>query len=468
MVYNRDTMAYDEDPTENIGSVTVSAKFLKNPFNFRYMVASSDIYLTPLSHLCALVWGAIRLEAIKMWEELFPGYPCWLILSADTIRNKVEDLNRVCTQNTVLQCYDVKQYYTNVPLQDLKTRLTDVATRVYRRQTNRLTGGRTWVNNDHQTYIQVHEKSTGRKHSFVRLTPQAAAQKRNSNRNTKTISLQQAIKLATTIIFNTFFWLGNAVLLQTIGIPMGANPSPAFADLYLFSYEFDFVSRMWAHEDDRDILLRWFSVIARFQDDIFAGEAPYFLRAHDRQQFWSTDHPHTSTFDERDFPHRGIYPCQYLTIEREQLSSSKVNHQDVTIFRVVTWSKSNRRTIKFHTKMYSKIDKLKSTGQSFVFYPDVDTFLSPKCTYGIVLSRAYAFARRCSQAESFVEANIRLISHLVMVKHYNLAKCLLRLRRFCIRRPHLYGAKSWRTHYYKASRQLYAMRNNPNAAHGNQ
>ena len=31
MVYNRDIMAYDEDPTENIGSVTVSAKFLKNP-----------------------------------------------------------------------------------------------------------------------------------------------------------------------------------------------------------------------------------------------------------------------------------------------------------------------------------------------------------------------------------------------------------------------------------------------------
>jgi len=338
-LYDPDTMQYTEVPTENIGAVTVSAKFLKDPFNFRYMVASSDIYLTPLSKLCALVWGAIRLEAIDMWNDLFPNFPCWLILSADKIRKKVEALNLVSNQSTVLQCYDVKQYYTNVPLQDLERRLTEVATKIYRRHTNKLTGGRTWVNNDHQTYLQVHEKNTGKKYSFVRLTPQAAAQSKNSNRNTKSISLEQAVKLASTIIFNTFFWLGNAILLQTIGIPMGANPSPAFADIYLFYYEFEFVRHMWADEADREILHRWFSVIARFQDDIFAAEAPMLCRALDLREHWSPDHKHSSrAHHDTHFPYRGIYPCQFLTIEREQFTDSTdaANHQDITIYRSVT------------------------------------------------------------------------------------------------------------------------------------
>ena len=118
--------------------------------------------------------------------------------------------------------------------------------------------------------------------------------------------------------------------------------------------------------------------------------------------------------------------------------------------------------IKFHTKMYSKTEKLKHTGQSFVFYPDVDTMLSPKCKYGIVFSRAFAFARRCSLAEMFVEANVQLISYLVEVKNYDIARCLTRLRKFCVKRPHLYGAKSWRTHYCKICPKVFKIRQNAN------
>ena len=100
-------------------------------------------------------------------------------------------------------------------------------------------------------------------------------------------------------------------------------------------------------------LLRWFNVIARFQDDIFAGEAPMLLRARDRPEWWSPDHKSSSAIEEeRAFPYRGIYPCQFLTIEREQFGPDEVNHQDITIYRSITRTRHGA-VVKFHTKMYS-------------------------------------------------------------------------------------------------------------------
>ena len=49
------------------------------------------------------------------------------------------------------------------------------------------------------------------------------------------------MKLAEFIVVNAYFMLGDQLFLQTLGIPMGANPSPAFADLYLMAYEIQFM-----------------------------------------------------------------------------------------------------------------------------------------------------------------------------------------------------------------------------------
>ena len=175
IVQDEDTREWPDAPSENIGEVSASGKFLKDPFNFRYMVASANIYLTPLSVLTAQVWGAVRLEAIDLWTEAFPGVPCWLILSGDQILPKIEHLNRIATSKTTLRCYDVKQYYTNVPLQDLHDKLGDVAEMVFARGTATLTGGNADPNNGYETYLIIHSKSSGKKHEWRRLTPAQAA-----------------------------------------------------------------------------------------------------------------------------------------------------------------------------------------------------------------------------------------------------------------------------------------------------
>jgi hypothetical protein len=43
------------------------------------------------------------------------------------------------------------------------------------------------------------------------------------------------------LIENIFVFFGGRVFQQTVGIPMGTNWVPLFADLLLYSYEADFI-----------------------------------------------------------------------------------------------------------------------------------------------------------------------------------------------------------------------------------
>ena len=43
---------------------------------------------------------------------------------------------------------------------------------------------------------------------------------------------------------NCYFTVGKTVLRQAIGIPMCIDPAPFWANLYLYSYEEDYISDM--------------------------------------------------------------------------------------------------------------------------------------------------------------------------------------------------------------------------------
>ena len=44
------------------------------------------------------------------------------------------------------------------------------------------------------------------------------------------------------LISKSFFTVGNLVFLQSIGIPMGIDPAPFLANLYLYHFESEFIS----------------------------------------------------------------------------------------------------------------------------------------------------------------------------------------------------------------------------------
>ena len=61
-----------------------------------------------------------------------------------------------------------------------------------------------------------------------------------------------------------YFTIGNCVLLQTIGIPMGIDPAPFWANLHLHKYEGDFINKL-IHSDK--LRARKYHGAYRFIDD---------------------------------------------------------------------------------------------------------------------------------------------------------------------------------------------------------
>ena len=75
-------------------------------------------------------------------------------------------------------------------------------------------------------------------------------------------SLKQAICY---LIENSYFSLGNMIFLLIIGIPMGVDPAPFFANLFLFYYESEWIKSKFKTNPE---IVRFFFYIFRFIDDL--------------------------------------------------------------------------------------------------------------------------------------------------------------------------------------------------------
>jgi hypothetical protein len=59
--------------------------------------------------------------------------------------------------------------------------------------------------------------------------------------STKKFSETDIFNMLEFLIDNIFVLFGGRVFQQTVGIPMGTNCAPLLADLFLYSYEEDFI-----------------------------------------------------------------------------------------------------------------------------------------------------------------------------------------------------------------------------------
>ena len=69
------------------------------------------------------------------------------------------------------------------------------------------------------------------------------------------------------LIDNIYVRFGNSVFRQVIGIPMGTNCAPLLADLFLHTFEDDFMVKTMKHDITKAIQ---FSNTFRYNDDLFS------------------------------------------------------------------------------------------------------------------------------------------------------------------------------------------------------
>ena len=146
-------------------------------------------------------------------------------------------------QNNVenIATYDFSTLCTNIPHDiphdKLKTRMADVISKAYE--------------GSGKTYISVYRTSA----SFVN----------KHNKDTKAYTKDQLIEMMNYLIDNCYVTCGDSLFRQKIGIPMGTDCAPFLANLFLYSYEHEWMMKM---KKTNPQLARQFNRSARYIDDL--------------------------------------------------------------------------------------------------------------------------------------------------------------------------------------------------------
>lgn len=177
------------------------------------------------------------------------------------------------------------------------------------------------------------------------------------------------------IVDNAIFAAGNRAMRQLIGIPMGTDPAPFMANLYLF-YEYHYMKRMT--EQDYGAAKKFYSYIRRFIDDLVALNNGEHLGNH-----W-----------------KNIYP-EELILNLENKSTDSASFLDLQI---------DRENLNFKTKIYDKRDAFKF---EIINYPDITGNIPAGPAYGVCSGQLLRIARNTTKWTDFVSRAKLLISKLL-------------------------------------------------------
>ena len=121
---------------------------------------------------------------------------------------------------TSIKSFDFSTLFTTIPHQKLKDRLTSITRNAF-----------IFINgNRRYKYLVLGHEET----YFV---------KEHSDSKNK-YSEDDIIKMLEFLVNNIFVVFSEKVFQQTVGIPMGTNCAPLLADIFLYSYEADFIQSL--------------------------------------------------------------------------------------------------------------------------------------------------------------------------------------------------------------------------------
>lgn len=298
------------------------------------------------------------------------------------------------------ETYDFTTLYTTLDLTDLKQRLGVLVDRLYDRR-------RSTPN------LQV----TAKRQEAGKWLTNAQARKIKPTATTRVVQANQLKEWIQFLVDNTFIGFAGQVYRQKVGIPMGTNCAGLLANLYLYTFELDFMENLIRANDLAKVEL--FMNTCRYIDDVCAMGNDFF-----------------STHLYKDANQIGIYPKDSLTLKRT-CSGTSCNYLDLHIFH-------NRTG--WHTRIYDKRLEPQFRMINFIRFPDIDSAISDSAKYGVVISQLHRFSRLCSYRSDFIKEVVSLLYTLVK-KGYNRRVMFRQVKAFLLRRPQLYVSFSSRKLY---------------------
>ncbi|CAH3182209.1 unnamed protein product [Porites lobata] len=273
----------------------------------------------------------------------------WIINnSLDVIRaleEKQLSLNHVST-------WDFSTLYTSLPHAPLKKQLHDLLERVFN------TKGKSFIATNNFRTFWTNDRTSTRYTYF---------------------SCRELCLAIDFLIDNIYVRFASFVFRQVIGIPMGTNSAPLLADLFLHTFEYDFMVKTMKQDITKAIQ---FSNTFQYIDDLFS------VNNLDFGNYISAIYP--SELELKDTSTSSTEVC-YLDTETHKglnpygfLLDTNIKTGDNTPFRI------------------SIYDKRKDFAFRIVNFPHMDSNSPANPAYGVYISQLVRYARICTSKVDFI------------------------------------------------------------------
>ena len=331
-------------------------KMHKSPVKHRFIAGSSKCTTKQLSNLLTKMLTVIKtgLEKYCSIKTSRTGVNnMWILKNSINLLSSLGHLG--VHRATSIQTFDFFILYTSIPHDLLKSRINNIINNAFKHK-----NGATRC-----TQIKV-----GRNKSYLTSDILNGDNKYAANDICKTTEF---------LVDNIYVRFGGQLFWQIFGIPVGRNCAPLLADVFLYSYENDFLDKLI--KEGKRKLARKFNLSYRCIDDLISFNDERF------KEFISD-----------------IYPKE-LTISETIESSSVASYLDLLFIR----DKSNSIT----TKLYDKRD---TSCFHIVNFPFMSSNIPSAPTYGVYVSQLIRYACCCSNYSDFLlrhRALVTLVTRLL-------------------------------------------------------
>jgi hypothetical protein len=183
------------------------------------------------------------------------------------------------------------------------------------------------------------------------------------------------------LVASTYLVNGQLISHQVLGIPMGTNCAPILANLYLYWYESNFMSRLTAKDQ---ALAQSFHMTFRLIDDVLSVDNAEFIK-----------------YATMSHEEGGIYPAALL-LNNTSLDSSTV----VFLGMKLSLGEADGRL------NITVFDKRLEFPFSIVRYPNMESLIPSSIPYGVFVGQLYRYYRICTRWQDFIDWSITLAKTL--------------------------------------------------------
>ncbi len=366
------------------------------------------------------------------WHEISP-----VLKNAANMVEVITAFNQQFKDKPVsFQSGDVSRLYTNIPLNELRSRLRNLYALIFSTRGSALK-------------VFNHDKNSPVWLSAI-PPPECRTGGKNLYDRYKIYTLDDIFNLIDFVLDNNYFQFGGQLLLQIQGIAMGGNASVFIANHFLFSYEYQFLQQLvtairtdpctqaitslpipapptspFSKGDVARFLLPIFIWLFRYIDDIASIDNAYL------EQLLYTDRSF--------YGFEGIYP-PVLDITLTP-PSSRLKYLDIEI-----GSRDQNGTTPLQTTFYNKFSEPEFSHLPVIRYTHITSNLSRRCKDNILGGRFAALSQNLTSRASFIKAMASVFVGLVE-RGYPFGKLKRNLRTLCGNHSGLYGFSSQALHH---------------------